>query len=151
MVPDHQVKCLFRDYRQTGDIKLSASNSGMNRKTASKYLSENKLPSSFAQVRDWRTRQDPLEKVWIEAEEFLKGAPGLQAKSLFEHLRTFQRRVKSWRLMEGKDKEVSGHEEAIRCRSGSILAIKKALRQFLYAINATPDTLQVDNSSAATH
>ena len=206
MVTDHQVKCLFRHYEQTRQLELSAMRSGMNRKTASKYIRKRQLPSNMPQARDWRTREDPLDLIWDKARAFLKDAPELEAKSLFEHLldqnpdqidpshlRTFQRRVKDWRLKEGKEQEVffdqirtpgecmqldwtdmnalnifvagehylhklahlvlpySNYEGAIRCRSESILAIKKVLRHFLYAINATPATLQVDNSSAATH
>lgn len=178
----------------------------MNRKTATKYIRNGTFPSQINQVRDWRTREDPLEKVWEKAKEFLEVSGGLEAKALFEHLleqhpdqldqthlRTFQRRIKSWRLLSGKEKEVffdqnrkpgecmeldwtdmnalkivvagkpylhklihlvlpySNYEGAVRCRSESILAIKKVLKHFLYAINATPVTLQVDNSSAATH
>lgn len=206
MVTDHQVKSLFKYYGQTGNIQRSAMRSGMNRKTASKYIYKKKLPSGFTLVRDWRTRRDPLIKIWEKSKEFLKDAPELEAKSLFEylleqypdqidqsHLRTFQRRVKSWRLKEGKEKEVffdqnrspgecmqldwtdmnklgivvagehylhklchlvlpySNYEGAVRCRSESILSIKKGINHFLYSINATPKTLQVDNSSAATH
>jgi len=178
----------------------------MNRKTATKYIRNGILPSQISQSRDWRTREDPLQKIWEKAEQFLKDSPGLEAKALFEHLleqhpdqldqihlRTFQRRIKSWRLLSGKDQEVffdqnrkpgecmeldwtdmnalniviagepylhklihlvlpySNHEGAVWCRSESILAIKKVLQHFLYSMNATPATLQVDNSSAATH
>jgi hypothetical protein len=205
-VTDHQVKCLLRHYGQTGNIEFAALKSGMTRKTASKYIRSGTLPSEIDQVRDWRTREDPLEKIWEKAEAFLTDSPGLEAKALFEHLleqhpdqidqthlRTFQRRIKSWRLLGGKNLEVffdqnrkpgecmqldwtdmnalnisvagehylhklihlvlpySNYEGAVRCRSESILAIKKVLKHFLYAINATPITLQVDNSSAATH
>lgn len=206
MVTDHQVKCLFRHYEQTHQLELSAMRSGMNRKTASKYIRKRQLPSNMPQERDWRTRKDPLDRIWDMAQPFLVDTPELEAKSLFEHLleqhpdqinpshlRTFQRRVKDWRLKEGKDQEVffdqirtpgecmqldwtdmnllnifvagehylhklahlvlpySNYEGAVRSRSESILSIKKVLRYFLYSINATPVTLQVDNSSAATH
>jgi transposase len=206
MVTDHQVKCLFRHYEQTYQLELSALRSGMDRKTASKYIRKKQLPSSIPQKRDWRTREDPLELIWAKAEAFLSDAPGLEAKSLFEHLleqhpdelhslhlRTFQRRVKSWRIKQGTEKEIyfdqnrtpgecmqldwtdmnglnifvagehylhklahlvlpySNYEGAIRCRSESILAIKKVLAHFLYSLNSTPAILQVDNSSAATH
>ena len=172
----HQVKCLFRHYGQTGRIEYSAMKSGMNRKTAAKYLRLKKLPDEIIRTRDWRTREDPLEKIWEKAEAFLAEAPELEAKALFEHLlslhpgqlkelhlRTFQRRIRSWRLLSGKNKEVffgqnlkpgesmqldwtdmnelkiivagehylhklchlvlpySNYEEAIRCRSESIL------------------------------
>jgi hypothetical protein len=180
--------------------------SGMNRKTAAKYIRKRQLPSNIPQIRNWRTREDPLNFIWEKALVFLKDSPDLEAKSLFEHLleqhpdqlveshlRTFQRRVKSWRLLAGKEMEVffdqnrkpgecmqldwtdmnalniivagerylhklahlvlpySNYEGAVRSRSESILSIKKVLRHFLYSLNATPVTLQVDNSSAATH
>jgi hypothetical protein len=196
----------MRHYGQTGNIEFAALKSGMTRKTASKYIRIGTLPSEIDQVRDWRTREDPLEKIWIEAEAFLLDSPGLESKALLEHLiekypdqinqshlRTFQRRVKSWRLQSGSKQEVffdqnrkpgecmeldwtdmnaleiivagehylhklihlvlpySNYEGAVRCRSESILAIKKILKHFLYSLNATPLVLQVDNSSAATH
>lgn len=116
---DHQVKCLFRHYEQSRNIKISAMRSGMNRKTASKYIRKRQLPSNIPQIRDWRTREDPLDLIWEKALTFLEDAPELEAKSLFEHLleqhpdqldethlRTFQRRVKSWRLLSGKELEV---------------------------------------------
>jgi hypothetical protein len=61
----------------------------------------------------------PLAALWPEAEGRLKEAPELEAKALFEHLqerhgealaekhlRTFQRRVRQWRMQHGPDKEV---------------------------------------------
>jgi transposase len=67
----------------------------------------------------WRTREDPLEAVWPRALAMLREAPELEAKALFEYLaqshpggikdqllRTFQRRVRGWRLAEGPEKEV---------------------------------------------
>jgi hypothetical protein len=67
----------------------------------------------------WRTRPDPLESIWPLALAMLRDAPALEAKALFEHLaegrgdeikpsllRTFQRRVRAWRLEEGPEKEV---------------------------------------------
>jgi hypothetical protein len=84
-------------------------------------------------VRDWRTREDPFEEVWEEAVEFLEVNPGLEAKTIFEHfqrtysgqfqdgqLRTFQRRVKTWRATEGPGKEVffaQVHEPGKLCQS----------------------------------
>ncbi len=68
---------------------------------------------------NWRTRTDPVEAIWPLALEMLRDAPELEAKALFEHLaegrgdeikprllRTFQRRVRAWRLAEGPEKEV---------------------------------------------
>jgi hypothetical protein len=119
MVTDHQVKCFLRHYEQTRLLELSAMRSGMNRKTASKYIRKRQLPSSMPLARDWRTREDPLDLIWGKAQAFLKDTPELEAKSLFEHLldqnpiqidsshlRTFQRRVKDWLFKEGKEQEV---------------------------------------------
>ena len=35
----------------------------------------------------WRTRSDPLEKVWPEVAAMLRDAPELEAKTLFDHFR----------------------------------------------------------------
>lgn len=60
--------------------------------------------------RWWRTRKDPFEDVWSEVEQLLKQKPYVQAKVLFQsiqqkypgkftdgQLRTFQRRIRTWR------------------------------------------------------
>ena len=91
----------------------------MHRETGRRYRRLGRLPSEAAGVHDWRTREDPFEKVWEEAVEFLEGNAGLEAKTIFAHLqrtypgrfqdgqlRTFQRRVKTWRATEGPGKEV---------------------------------------------
>ena len=56
--------------------------------------------------------------IWPTAEQMLSEAPELEAKALFDtagtqstglkdqHLRTFQRRVKLWRIQHGPDKKV---------------------------------------------
>jgi hypothetical protein len=61
--------------------------------------------------RWWRTRPDPFVEVWPEVERQLAQTPDLSAKALFERvqqtypgqfnegqLRTFQRRVRDWRM-----------------------------------------------------
>lgn len=98
---------------------MSAMKAGMSRTTAAKYLAQNDVIEQSHVPHTWRTRKDPLEAVWPKAEEMLRQAPELEAKALFEYLattrpeplksgllRTFQRRVKAWRLKEGPDKEV---------------------------------------------
>ena len=91
----------------------------VSRPTARKYLDAGQTPEELQAKRTWRTRPDPLAQIWPKAEAMLLEAPGLEAKVLFEHLwshapwevgqkhlRTFQRRVKQWRLQHGPDKEV---------------------------------------------
>jgi transposase len=98
---------------------MSAMKAGMTRNTARKYLRQNDVMEQGRRPHAWRTRPDPLEKIWPEALAMLRQAPELEAKALFEHLRakrpeeigsgllrTFQRRVRRWRLMEGAEKEV---------------------------------------------
>ena len=98
---------------------MSALKSGMDRKTARKYLEDPQRLSQPRPARDWRTRVDPLAAIWLEAEPRLRAAPELEAKALFEHLlmlrpeqvrveqlRTFQRRVRQWRLEHGPAPEV---------------------------------------------
>jgi transposase len=90
---------------------------GMSRNTARKYLRQNDVTEQRRVPHTWRTREDPLAAIWPRALDMLRQAPELEAKALFEHLaqedqvkpsllRTFQRRVKAWRLKEGPDKEV---------------------------------------------
>jgi len=92
---------------------------GMHRNTAAKYLENGALPSEAPQGRGWRTHADPFEADWPQMERILQDAPELEAKTLFEHLmelrpgqyglnqlRTFQRRVKTWRALSGPEKEI---------------------------------------------
>ncbi|MBV5276769.1 transposase family protein, partial [bacterium] len=82
----------------------------------------------------WKTRKDPLAAIWPKAQAMLGEAPELEAKALFEHLmcgvppgeveekhlRTFQRRVKDWRLTNGPGKEVFFTQEQT---PGKVLAM----------------------------
>lgn len=107
------------EYQATGNVTRSAQLADVSRPTARKYLKAGAPPQPLRAKHPWRTREDPLAAVWPAAERFLEEAPGLEAKALFEHLqpqaagsladhhlRTFQRRVKQWRLLKGPDREV---------------------------------------------
>jgi len=100
---------------------MSAMKSGMSRNTGRKYLRQDDVLEQRREPHTWRTRKDPLEAFWPQALAMLREAPDLEAKALFEHLaqghpggaefppgllRTFQRRVRQWRLKEGPEKEV---------------------------------------------
>ena len=120
IITDQQVRRLMEEMNRSGKKSYAAMKSGMNRRTASKYLDLGKLPSEMPAVeRTWRTRQDPFEAHWPEVKQRLEDAPELEAKILFEHLcetypghyqesqlRTLQRRIKHWRATQGPDKEV---------------------------------------------
>jgi transposase len=119
MITKQQYRKLMSEYQETGNVSHSAMKAGMSRPTARKYLEAAQPPEELQAKHTWRTREDPLEKIWQHAEARLAEAPDLEAKALFEflwerwpevvqerHLRTFQRRVKLWRLQYGPDKEV---------------------------------------------
>jgi transposase len=105
--------------QQEPSLSRAAAKAGMSEKTARKYMRSGRLPSESAPPRTWRTRPDPFEGVWAEMVERLATNPGLEAKTIFEHLqrtrpgefsdgqlRTLQRRVKHWRAVDGPAQEV---------------------------------------------
>ncbi len=107
------------EYQKCGTIEVAAMKANMTPKTAAKYIHLGALPSTQIKERDWRTRADPFETIWPAVEARLKEAPELQGKALFEwfcneypgvfqegQLRTFQRKIRRWRAMEGPDKEI---------------------------------------------
>jgi hypothetical protein len=100
-------------------LAASAAKTDMDEKTAHTYRALGKLPSDIKVDHTWRTREDPFAEVWQEVKEKLEINPGLEAKTLFEdlqrrypgrfadgQLRTLQRRVKIWRVLEGPSQEV---------------------------------------------
>ncbi len=119
MVTDRQVRRLMQ-LMETGEkLMVAALKTGMDEKTARKYIRAGKLPSEVKELHTWRTREDPFEDIWDEVLEKLEVFPNLEAKTLFDalqrkypgrfsdgQLRTLQRRVKMWRALEGPGKEV---------------------------------------------
>lgn len=119
MVTDDQVIALWKEFKKLKVIKISALKTGMDRKTAAKYINQSLIPSEIVKNRNWKTHPDKLEKIWPKAEQFLKESSEIEAKALFEHLidthpndldplqlRTFQRRVKQWKIKHGLEQEV---------------------------------------------
>jgi hypothetical protein len=119
VVTDRQVRLLKMTSEKTGVLETAAAKADMCRQTGSKYLKGNRLPSELKSERTWRTRPDPFAEDWAEVTGILTRAPELEAKALFEWLcrdkpgrydagqvRTFQRRVREWRVLHGPDKEV---------------------------------------------
>ena len=120
VVTKTQLTKLVIERNQGRTIGMCAMKAGMNRKTAGKYLSQDKVLEQRRVPHTWKTRKDPLAEIWPKALLMLGDAPELEAKALFEHLmagvppakveekhlRTFQRRVRDWRLVNGPGKEV---------------------------------------------
>lgn len=118
MVTDQQVRRLLQMAPKT-TIALAAAKSGMDTKTASKYLKLHRLPSEIRKEHTWRTRKDPFVDVWLEVQAMLELEPGLQGITIFDflqrqypgkladgQLRTLQRRIKYWRATEGPSRDV---------------------------------------------
>jgi len=118
MVTDRQVRRLFMLIKKEKSLAVAAAKSGMDEETARKYKKLGRLPSQVKRHHNWITYQDPFAEVWEEALSFLWN-PGIEAKTIFRYfqekylgkyqdgqLRTFQRRVKSWRALDGPPKEV---------------------------------------------
>jgi len=109
----------MNEYESSGVIERAAMKAGMHRETARRYLAAGAGPQALRKPHTWRTRPDPLAKIWPEAERWLQESPEVEAKALFEHLlatrpadadgralRTFQRRVTEWLRRNGPPKEV---------------------------------------------
>jgi len=119
MVTDKQVRRLMMLINKEKTQAIAVSKAGIDEKTARKYLKLGRLPSQLKKDHTWRTRRDPFEEVWYEVLPFLEENPGLEAVTLFSYLqrqypgrfvdgqkRTFQRKVKIWKALEGEGKEV---------------------------------------------
>ena len=119
LTTDAQVRKLMEELSKHGKVGLAGMRSGMSPNTVRKYSRLGKLPSELRGPREWRTREDPFEDDWPEIAGWLKDAPELEAKTLFEllasrkpecyepgQLRSLQRRIKRWRAQEGPDKEI---------------------------------------------
>jgi hypothetical protein len=110
---------IYMNNRKKGCTQILASAKADFSERSGRDIDHNKLQPQKGKVRDWKTREDPFEKVWesdvipmlkqgiIEStfllEELQKKYPNEFPDSA---LRTLQRNVKKWRALFGKDKEV---------------------------------------------
>ena len=124
MITNRQYQRLIREYQKTGRIVFSAMKADVSPETARKYIKAAQTSAQPQSPHTWRTRPDPLAKIWEEVVELLKEAPGSEAKMLFEHflahpasgleeshMRTFYRRVRHWRLTEGPERDMLHAQE----------------------------------------
>ena len=123
----------MKELRKQTPLATAAVKAGMSEPTARKWRDQGRLPGEVERQRDWRTRQDPFEELWPEAEALLANDPGLQAKTVFEELqrrypgrlrpgqlRTLQRRFRDWRARQGPEREVyfdQEREPGVQCQS----------------------------------
>ena len=111
-VTDTQVRIIMRERSKGKTQEQAAAKANVrSRETVRKYEGLGKQPSELKKPRGYRTRNDPFEEDWPEAAKMLANASELDAKTLFEwlceqhpgryqegQLRTFQRRVSTWRV-----------------------------------------------------
>src|SRR5258706_4509322 len=113
----------MKELNEGETLERSALKSGMSETTARRYR-KGAAPKGDRPGRTYRTRSDPLAEVWTEIEKMLEGAPGLEAKTIFERLcerpearftdgqlRTLQRKIRRWRAERGPEKEVMFPQE----------------------------------------
>ncbi len=133
MVTDNQVRKLMKLSKREKTLGQASAKAGMDEKTARKYLRVQKLPSGLKTEHTWKTREDPFVSDWEAVKNKLELNPGLEGKTLFEdlqrrfpgkyqdgQLRTFQRKVKQWRVLSGPEKEIyfsQNHEPGRMCQS----------------------------------
>ena len=119
MVSDKQYWRLMKLLNAGKTLERAAALSDMDEKTARKYRHLGKPPSQARQSRGYRTRADVFAGVCNEIVPFLESEPEVEATPLLEylserypnrfsasHLRTLQRRIKTWRAVHGSPKEV---------------------------------------------
>jgi hypothetical protein len=119
MITKQQYKRLMSEYKKTDNPTPSAMKADVDRHTARKCIQAGKSPAELQAPHAWRTRPDPLDKMWKEVAAMLRDAPELEAKTFFEHflerpdsgleeghLRTCYRRIRHWRATEGPEREV---------------------------------------------
>ncbi len=120
MINETQYRKLVSEFNRTKEITMSSIKAGMDRKTGSKYIKGGKSPSERIRPHGWRTRKDPFAGVAAEIEGMLGNADDLEPLTVFRHLqekypgrfqdgqlRTLERRVKEWKMMNGSAKVVS--------------------------------------------
>ncbi len=133
MVTDQQVRKLMKLIQSEETLALAAAKAGMDEKTARKYRRSGQLPSQGQPAHTWKTRVDPFADHWPEVQELRQLNPGLEAKTIFAdlqrrypghfqdgQLRTLQRKVKKWRVLEGPPREVlfpQDHRPGQLCQS----------------------------------
>jgi len=82
-----QVRIIMRERSKGKTQEQAAAKANLRScETIRKYERLGKLPGELKKPRKYRTRNDPFEKSWAQAERKLEIAPELEAKILFEWL-----------------------------------------------------------------
>ena len=109
--------------RQTEPPIIAAAKVGFSTASAYRIEQDPRLPSQKKMPRG-RRRQDPLVAVWdSEVVPLLKSTPGLRAVAIFDEIRrrhpeiaagirrTLERRIRTWRALNGAEQDVIFRQE----------------------------------------
>src|SRR5271166_2362536 len=187
-ITDHQMR-LYMSYRQTHDTAVAAAKASFSTATGYRIENDPRLPSQKKMPRG-RRRPDPLAKIWdAEVVPILKAAPGIRSIAVFDEIRrrhpglnpnirrTLERRMRTWRAVEGPEQDVifrqehepgriagialehrlyhfrlafSGFEHAHVVLGGeSFVALAEGLQNALWALGGVPLYHRSDSLSAA--
>ena len=140
-INNQQVEVYMNSRNSGHSQETSAAKAGISERSG-REIEREKRADPKLQKRAWRTRVDPLAKIWdLELEPMLRQSPTLQPITLLEYLqakypdnysdsilRTLQRRIKSWRALSGPDKPVMflQNHEAGRLGLSDFTKLKRA-------------------------
>ena len=121
-ITDRQMR-LYMSLRSTHSPAVAAAKSGFSTAAAYRIEADPRPPAERRKARE-RRRPDPLAGVREdEILPMLKAAPGLRPVAIFEEVlrrrpemgagvrRTLERRIRSWRALNGTEKEVIFRQE----------------------------------------
>ncbi|HXX82987.1 MAG TPA: IS21 family transposase [Casimicrobiaceae bacterium] len=109
----------YMEHRKELEQEAAAAKVGISVRSARRIERAGGLPSK-QEVRQWRTRTDPLSRWWeSDVVPLLESAPALNAVTILEELRrryptevsgrllrTLQRRLRQWRAVHGEEREI---------------------------------------------
>jgi hypothetical protein len=117
-------------FRQTETASVSAAKAGFSMATGYRIEQDPRLPSQKKAPRG-RRRCDPLATVWdSEVVPLLKSAGGLRPVAIFDEIprrhpeigvgvrRTLERRIRTWRALNGAERDVIFRQEPSPGRLG---------------------------------
>ncbi len=116
---------IYLKAREIGRTQETSSAKGGFSVRTGRRIEKGEHQPQKGKIRDWRTREDPLESVWeSELKPLLVAQPKLRPMTLWEYLqekypgkyeksvlRTLQRRVRQWKATSGAPKEVMFAQE----------------------------------------
>jgi hypothetical protein len=110
-------------FRHTEPPVIAAAKAGFSTATAYRIEEDHRLPSQKKAPRE-RRRRDPLGAVWYgEVVPLLKSTPGLRPIAIFDEVRrrhpeigpgirrTLERRIRTWRALNGAEQDVIFRQE----------------------------------------